>query len=682
MKQPHWGESHVAKKADSLPSGNDSIFGMSSEKTLGTRMPRRTWHSMGWFSLAAGLDLASTLLVMEVGASHGTAHLVGAFIGYVLLAIRSVWAAHGSERLWPPLLTIAIFALLIRGGIVSTAIGMGVPGGLADLGGVVAGWCFIAASRRFMDKSRTDPTSASITFMSRSALAILAVAVLLRVVYISTFPLLAQEAYYWNYAAHLDIGYFDHPPLVAWLIAMGQFFLGQTEAGIRLGSFACGLITIAFIYRFALRLVGKASALMAAALVAALPFFFGAGVLATPDASLIAAWSAALYFSHGALVMGNRAAWLGVGAAIGIGLLSKYTMALLGLAVFVFVLLDRRSWRWFLRWEPYAGVVLAIAVFMPVIIWNYQHDWASFLFQTRDRYNEPSFGLHVLLMNMLLVATPIPLLAVPLLFMNRWLQQSRPIDEPELAKRQNRLFIACMVFVPMLVFVLNALRHEPRLNWTAPIWLAMLPLAGWAILHADSLREQAWGAAFLWRKMRSLLLALLVLTAAASYYVVLGLPGLPYSQSLARSIGWDTATRHIQDVNDGLIQTTGQAPVIVGMDKYYNASKLSYYAAKLRPDEAQAPMQVTASGVVFGGNGLMFEYWDKSDQFSGRTFIMVARKKEELQFSALAKYFSEVEPNIHRIPLIQDGPGANKKFIANYYYRVGYDYRPGGGITK
>jgi dolichol-phosphate mannosyltransferase len=676
MKQSHWGESRVAAKADSLASDNGSSVGMPSEATLGTRMPMLTWHSMGWACVAACLDLASTLLVTQMGASHGTAHLVGAFIGYALLAIRSVWATHDSERLWPSLLMIGIFTLLIRGGIVSTAIGMGTPGGLADLGGVVAGWSFVAAGRRFMDKSKDDPTAVPITLMSRSALAILTVAVLLRVVYIATLPLLAQETYYWNYAAHLDIGYFDHPPLVAWLIAMGQLLLGQTNAGIRLGSFACGLITIAFIYRFSLRLVDKASALMVAALVAALPFFFGAGMLATPDAPLVAAWAAALYFSHGALIMGNRAAWLGVGAAMGIGLLSKYTMALLGLSVFVFVLLDRRSWRWFLRWEPYAGVALAITVFTPVIVWNYRHDWASFLFQTQDRYGESSFGLHVLLMNMLLVATPIPLLAVPLLFMSRWLRQYQPIDEPELAKRQNRLFIACMVFVPMLVFVLNALRHEPRLNWTAPIWLALLPPAGWGILHAGSLRGKAWGSAFLWRKLRPLPLILLMLNAAVFYYVVLGLPGLPYPQSLARVIGWDTATRHIQDVSDGLVRATGQTPIVVGMDKYFTASKISYHAAKLRPDGFQAPMQVTSRGVVFGGNGLMFGYWDEPTRFSGRTFIMVARKKEELQSSELAKYFGQLEPGVHRIPLIQDGPGANNRFIAYYYYRVGYDYRP------
>lgn len=672
---PH--ESRAAAKADSLTSGNDFFRGTSSETTLRTMTPRRTWHSMGGAPpLVVGLDLAVTLLVVAVGASHGDAHLTGAFIGYALLAVRRAWVAHGSERLWSSLLTIGIFALLIRGGVVSTAIGMGVSGWLADLGGVIAGWGFIAASRRFIDKSKTDPTPASIALMSRSALAILVVAVVLRIVYISTLPLLAQETYYWNYAAHLDIGYFDHPPLIAWLIAMGQLLLGQTEAGIRLGAFACGLIAIVFIYRFALRLVDKASALMAAALVAALPFFFGAGILATPDAPLIAAWSAALYFSHGALIMGNRAAWLGVGAAIGIGLLSKYTMALLGLAVFVFVLVDRRSWRWFLTWEPYAGVVLAIAVFTPVIVWNYQHDWASFLFQTQGRYSEPSFGLHVLLTNMLLVATPIPLLAVPLLFTNRWLRASRTIEEPEVAKRQNRLFVACMVVVPMLVFVLNALKHEPRLNWTAPIWLAMLPFAGWAIFHADSLRGKGWGTAFIWRKARPLLLIFIMLNAAAFYYFVLGLPGLPYPQTLARVIGWDTATRHIQNVSDRLLRVTGQAPIVVGMDKYFTASKISYHTAKHRSSELRAPMQVTSSGVVFGGDGLMFEYWGDSIQLSGRTFILVARKKDDLQSTELMGHFGRIEPSIHRIPIIHDGPGANNRLIAHYYYRVGYDYRP------
>jgi len=59
--------------------------------------------------------------------------------------------------------------------------------------------------------------------------------VFLRLVSASLIDLSPQEAYYWNYARHPALSYFDHPPVVAWLISAGQFVLGKTELGVRIG---------------------------------------------------------------------------------------------------------------------------------------------------------------------------------------------------------------------------------------------------------------------------------------------------------------------------------------------------------------------------------------------------------------------------------------------------------------
>ena len=104
-----------------------------------------------------------------------------------------------------------------------------------------------------------------------------------------------------------------------------------------------------------------------------------------------------------------------------------------------------------------------------------------------------------MLQNILLVATPLPLLVLPLLFARRWTAQpapaSGPDPEPAHAEPRNRLFVACFVFAPLAVFAWSALKHEPRLNWTGPIWLATLPLLGWAIVHAGALTRLWLGTA-------------------------------------------------------------------------------------------------------------------------------------------------------------------------------------------
>ena len=611
------------------------------------------WPIVG--RVACGVvDLACTLSLLGIGASQGAANLAGVVAGYlVLLAIRVASDARSGNRIELSI-PIAFFSLALRGGVLSSALGLGMPVWLSVLAGVVTSWTSIHSSK---------------ASWSYFAAAILGMAVLLRIVYVDVLPLLPEEAYYWNYAQHIDLGYLDHPPLVAWLIAVGEILVGRTQAGLRFGSLLSGFVTLAFVHCLARRLVDRHSALMAAALAAALPFFFGTGVMMTPDAPLMCAWAAALYFFHGALVMGRRAAWLGAGVAMGVGLLSKYTIALLGPSALAFALLDQRSRQWLTRWEPYAAAAIALTLFAPVIVWNYQHDWASFMFQARDRFGgERSFSLHVLLMNVLVVATPLPLLALPLLFAKRWTGESHSTRDPEHATPRNRLFVACFVFAPLLVFCWSALKHEPRLNWTAPIWLVTLPLLGWAIIHADAVRAWRWGTAMR-RLARPLATSFLMLNAALLYFVVLGIPGLPHPKSFARTLGWATATQHLQAVHDRLMQSTGSAPIVVGMDKYFTAAQLSYHASAKSP-----PMRVTAKGVVLGGDGLMFEYWDAPEQFAGRAFIMVARRKAELESASLAAFFRELDSEIHPLALVHDGPGANGQLIDRYYYRIGYGY--------
>jgi dolichol-phosphate mannosyltransferase len=271
--------------------------------------------------------------------------------------------------------------------------------------------------------------------------------------------------------------------------------------------------------------------------------------------------------------------------------------------------------------------------------------------------------------NVIAVATPLPLLALPLLFAKRWTRDTSATADPELASPRNRLFVACFVFIPLLVFCWSSLKHAPRLNWTGPIWLATVPLLGWALLHADTLRWRHAAAARRW--IGRFLAALLVLYPVFLYYVALGIPALSYPDSFARAMGWATAAQQLHLVHDGLAQKTGAAPVVVGMDKYFIAAQLSYNTATAE----RGPMRVTSKGAVFGGNGLMFEFWDAPEEFVGRTFIMVSRHKSALESQWLAAHFHALDSNMHALPTLHDGAGANGRLVDHFYYRVGYGYR-------
>jgi dolichol-phosphate mannosyltransferase len=172
--------------------------------------------------------------------------------------------------------------------------------------------------------------------------------------------------------------------------------------------------------------------------------------------------------------------------------------------------------------------------------------------------------------------------------------------------------------------------------------------------------------------------ALLIIYALVSYHLVLGIPGVPYPPSFAKAIGWPVATRELQMVHARITRETGVAPVIVGMDKYNTASQIAFFGARPLVLPGQAPLKAT-SIEAFAGNSLMFNYWDPPGQFRGRTLVMVGRNRETLATDLLAPHFGELDATIHTLRLANNGPGGNGRRIADYFYRIGHDFRPPPG---
>ena len=641
-----------------------------------------------WFAGAIGIaiDLVTTLGLVAYGRTLGASIIAGFLAGAVgYQAAGALWSADRRATSAPrrPLAArigwysaVAAVALGLRGGATATGLAYGLPGWMAVIAGLGVGWGAVAAGSATHPLASPEPGPRAPPRWDIAAIGILGTVWLLHLLYLKVLPLTPEEAYYWNYSIHPDLGYLDHPPMVAWLIALVEGLLGHGEASIRIVSLACGVAVIAFGYSLARRLVDRPAALLAAALAASIPYgFFAAGVMTTPDAPLAAAWAASLYFLHRALVGGEGRAWYGAGIALGLGLLSKYTIATLGPAALAFCLLDRRARGWFRRPEPYLAVLIALLLFAPVIYWNWANDWASFRFQSGGRFGEETqFSLHLMLANILIVATPLPLAVLPLLFVRPWTEYPGGISEPEHAQDRNRLFVTCFVLVPLAVFAWSALKHPPRLNWTGPIWLATLPMLGWAIVRADTLSR--FGLGMVMRTTAGGILAgLLALYALASYYAVLGIPGVPYPRSLARAAGWPEATRALQAVHDRIARETGAAPVVVGMDKYNIASQIAFFGAEGSVPKGQAPLKATTIRAL-SGSSLMFSYWDPPEQLRDRTLVMVAPRREALASERLASHFRELAPEIHPLPLSSSGPAGSGRHIDDYFYRIGYGYSP------
>ena len=194
------------------------------------------------------------------------------------------------------------------------------------------------------------------------------------------FPMMTDEAYYMTWARRStwpEWGFFDHPPFVSWQGALSRVW-NQILAA-RCGVIAASLVTFVFNLRLAKLLFSNPRHAWCAALLAQSTFGSIANAfLYTPDSSLIMWWSIALHEAVVAVKVTPRR-WLTAGLASGFGLMSKYTMILIG-PVFLYGLIrDRRNglkspW-------PYLGCAVAILTIAPHLMWNAQHDWITVKFQ-------------------------------------------------------------------------------------------------------------------------------------------------------------------------------------------------------------------------------------------------------------------------------------------------------------
>lgn len=209
-----------------------------------------------------------------------------------------------------------------------------------------------------------------------------------------------DEAYYHMFAQRLAWGYFDHPPVTALLVWLGERLFGG-ELGVRFF-----FTVLQPLYLWALwRLVRPAGAVrrdatlfvMLSASTLLLQLY---GFIAVPDGPLLAS-SAVFLWTFRNFSEGRRLAWLWMGAAIALMAYSKYHGAL----VLLFALAANP--RLFARPALYASGAVAAVLLVPHLVWQYHHDWASFIYHlsARNSVFRPGYVVEFLA-NMLVVFNP------------------------------------------------------------------------------------------------------------------------------------------------------------------------------------------------------------------------------------------------------------------------------------
>jgi 4-amino-4-deoxy-L-arabinose transferase-like glycosyltransferase len=322
-----------------------------------------------------------------------------------------------------------------------------------------------------------------------------------------------DESYYTFWSEYPTIGYLDHPPAVAWLIAAGRRVLGNDELGVRVGFALCEIGIAAALYRVGTLLFRPALGALAALLYVLTPVS-GLGFLATPDPPSALFWIATLWTVAEYATSGRPAWWLLAGVSAGLGLWSKYTDAFLAPGLLLYLLAAPERRQWLRQWPVWAGAALALVVFSPVLWWNFAHDWASFRFQGRRTVMtgiDPNWGVNL-----------VELLAGQALFLGPLLLIFALVGAAAFAlRREPRLALPFWSSLPAAgYFVWHTLHGRVEANWPIPLGPSLTLFAAWSTLE-------------LWRRVRWLGGAVVALQLAFG----LAITGIVYAQALWQPFG-------------------------------------------------------------------------------------------------------------------------------------------------
>lgn len=301
---------------------------------------------------------------------------------------------------------------------------------------------------------------------------------LVRLMAASCLGLGNDEAYHFLYAVHPDLSYYDHPPMLAWIETIGLTLSGSPFSALALRS---GFIVLFagstwLMWRISGRWYGSWAGFYAA-LALNLTGYYGlaASTFALPDGPLLFFWLLTIDRLSLALEQPDRTwPWAWVGLAWGCAMLSKYHAVFLPAGTFLLLVLHKPLRRVLTKPGPYLAIGLGFLVFSPVIVWNAEHGWVSFLFQGGRAVGgltpRPDYLATALLAQVAYLFPWIWLPIVVLLVRGVW-------DWPRLDGVNERLGV-CLAVVPVGIFTAVAGFRPVLPHWGLIGLVSLFPAVG------------------------------------------------------------------------------------------------------------------------------------------------------------------------------------------------------------
>ena len=473
---------------------------------------------------------------------------------------------------------------------------------------------------------------------------------IVRMIYVNFVPLVPQEAYYWKYAKNLALSYFDHPPMAAYTIAFFTWIGGNSVFFIRLGSIVFSTGFMILLYVITSRMFKNSSwALLVVIIINCSVLFSIGATIITPDVPLLFFWTLIIYFLIKLKESQHWKWWYFAGISLGLALLSKYSAILIVPGIFMYLLLLKRQKQWLLSIHPYLAIILAFIVFLPVLLWNYQHDWASFMFQSSRRFSE----MHRMRFDFFfqLIGSQLGMLTPYIFFLviSGWIY----IGKRSFKERDDNFSLLFWISLPVyLIFTLSSFRSLVKMNWLAPAYITSIIAGVVWIQTANS----NWSKRFKKWLKPGLIIGLLFVIFMHLMPIA---PMFPIRRGDTWT-GWKELSSKVAEIKSEMGQDT-----FIFSHEYKIPSEITYYT----PNHEE-----THAGEIIGKNGLQYNFWTNIDELINKDAIFItSNAKRYKKIKNLHGYFERIEAE----PPLEISYH-NKIFRIFYIYRC-YGYK---GVNK
>lgn len=373
-----------------------------------------------------------------------------------------------------------------------------------------------------------------------------------------------DEAYYWLWARHLDWGYFDHAPMIGYLIHATTLF-ADGEGWVRLSGTLATLAISVWIWRLAVQMFHSTEMASASVLLFnAFPMTALGLLIVTPDVPVFVFWTLSVYLFWQIVQTGQARWWYALGLGAGLALLSKYTAVLLLPCVLLYLLVSEER-RWLKTPHPYLALLVTVLVFLPVVYWNSQHEWISFRYQLGHGLKGDGYALERVgeyLAGQAVIVGPLA-----------WGVGLCALAAGLFHKDKAVRWLLCSTLPVLVFFALSSLKKTAAPNWPAFANVGLSVLIAWYLLQQPARwRRVLFSGAF----AVSLLISL-VITLHARFGV---LPLATFSPEAAQAdathalYGWRELTQELENRSAGARLVITPDHQLSAAIRYYSRERL------------------------------------------------------------------------------------------------------------